>query len=308
MKPAPFEYYQPRSLDEAISALAKGGPDAKPLAGGQSLIPAMNFRLARPAVLVDLNRVAELDYVRDTDGQTGGRVDGYVHLGAMTRQSVAENNALIGRMAPLLKETMPFIAHPQIRNRGTIGGSLSHADPAAELPSVMVALDATFELRGPKGTRKVTAVDFYTGLFVTALQPGELLVDIAISPPKPKTGWAFLEVSRRHGDYALAGAAVVVTLDEKGKCREARIALVSVGDVPMLAKKAIKALVGEKPTADVIKEAAEAAGTKDCDPPGDIHASVAYRRQLATVLTRRALTRAVDRASGASPGLTPGVS
>ena len=275
-----------------MSVLANAGADAKPLAGGQSLIPAMNFRLARPGVLVDLNRVAELSYVRAADGSTGGRVDGSLHLGAMTRQSVAERHELIAAMAPLLKETMPFIAHPQIRNRGTIGGSLAHADPAAELPSVMVALDATFSIRGAKGVRTIPAADFYTGLFVTALQPGELLVDIAIPPPKPQSGWAFIEVARRHGDYALAGAAVVVTLDEKGKCKEARIALVSVGDMPMLARKAIKALVGEKPTAEIIKEAAEAAGAKDCDPPGDIHASAAYRRQLATVLTRRALERA----------------
>lgn len=295
MKPAVFAYHRPESLDEALRMLAENGSEAKPLAGGQSLIPAMNFRLARPGVLVDLNRVAELSYVRD--GQTDGRTDGHLHMGAMTRQSVAERNELIASGAPLLRETMPFIAHPQIRNRGTIGGSLAHADPAAELPSVMIALDATFEVRGPKGARRMPAGDFYTGLFVTALQPGDLLVDIAIPQPKPKSGWAFIEVARRHGDYALAGAAVTVTMDEKGKCREARIALVSVGDVPMLAKKAIKALVGEKPTPEVIKEAAEAAGTKDCDPPGDIHASAAYRRQLATVLTRRALTKAFERAA-----------
>jgi CO/xanthine dehydrogenase FAD-binding subunit len=293
VKPATFAYHRPSTLDEAIRVLAENGSEAKPLAGGQSLIPAMNFRLARPAVLVDLNRVGELGYV--DDGRTVGRSDGQLHIGAMTRQCVAERHEMIASMAPLLKETMPFIAHPQIRNRGTIGGSLAHADPAAELPSVMVALDATFTVRGAHGSRAIPATDFYTGLFVTALRPGELLVDIAIPPPKARSGWAFIEVARRHGDYALAGAAVVVTLDEKGKCKEARIALVSVGDVPMLAKKAIKALIGEKPTPEVIKEAAEAAGAKDCDPPGDIHASAAYRRQLTTVLTRRALTTAFER-------------
>ena len=288
MKPAPFVYHRPGSVDEALALLAQS-PDAKPLAGGQSLIPAMNFRLARPAVLVDLNRIEELAHVREADGQ--------LQIGAMTRQSIAERDALIADWAPLLRETMPFIAHPQIRNRGTIGGSLAHGDPAAELPSVMVALDASFQVRGPRGARTIPAGEFYTGLFVTALAPGELLVDIAIPRMPPGTGWAFTEVSRRHGDYALSGVAVVVTLDEKGKCREARIALLSVGDGPVLAKRAIKALKGEKPTPEVIREAAEAAGAKDIDPPGDIHASAAYRRQLTTVLTRRALEKAFERAA-----------
>jgi carbon-monoxide dehydrogenase medium subunit len=296
VKPASFAYHRPGTVEEALSVLAQNGSEAKPLAGGQSLIPAMNFRLARPSVLVDLNRIEEMAYVRGADGRTVGRSDGQLHIGAMTRQSVAERDASIAEWAPLLKETMPFIAHPQIRNRGTIGGSLAHADPAAELPSVMVALGATFQLRGPKGSRSILAEEFYTDLFATALQPGELLVDIAIPRMAPHTGWAFLEVSRRHGDYALAGVAALVSLDDKGKCREARIALLSVGDGPVLAKKAINALKGEKPGAKVIAEAAEAAGAKDIDPPGDMHASAAYRRQLTTVLTRRALEKAFQRA------------
>ncbi len=287
MKPAPFAYHRPASLEEALAVLAQHGGEAKPLAGGQSLIPAMNFRLARPAVLVDLNRIGELAYV--TDG-------GELHIGAMTRQCVAERDAAIARDAPLLKETMPFIAHPQIRNRGTIGGSLAHADPAAELPAVMLALGATFQLEGPRAIRSIPAGEFYTGLFTTALAPGELLVDVAIPRLPQRSGWAFMEVARRHGDYALAGVATVVTLDDRGRCKEARIALLSVGDGPVRARKAAKALAGEKPTLDAIREAAAAAGGKDIEPPGDIHASAAYRRQLTTVLTRRALTRAFERA------------
>jgi carbon-monoxide dehydrogenase medium subunit len=292
VKPAPFEFFRPRSVDEALALLDQHGTAAKPLAGGQSLIPAMNFRLSRPAVLVDLNAIPALATVR---GTIGG-----VHIGAMTRQVEAERNASIAEMAPLLKETMPFIAHAQIRNRGTIGGSLAHADPAAELPSVMVALDATFDLRSLAGDRAVKAEQFYTGLFETALQPGELLVDIGIPRMPARSGFAFIEVSRRHGDFALSGVACRVTLDEKGRCKEARIALVSVGDGPVLAKRAMKALSGEKPEEKVILEAAELAGTKDCDPPSDIHASAAYRRKLTSVLTRRAVTKAFAVAVGSA--------
>jgi carbon-monoxide dehydrogenase medium subunit len=284
MKPAPFAFHRPDTTDEALALLAQHGAEAKPLAGGQSLIPAMNFRLARPAVLVDLNRIAALSGIRN-DGTE-------LHIGAMTRQRAAERDAAVAREAPLLAEAMPFIAHPQIRNRGTIGGSLAHADPAAELPAVMVALEAKIQVRGPKRARWIAADDFYTGLFTTALAPGELVVDIAIPRRRPRSGAAFAEVARRHGDYALAGVAAVVALDERGRCGAARIALFSVGDGPVLARRAAKALVGEEPTAAAIRDAAEAAAAKDIDPPGDIHASPAYRRQLVSVLVRRTLERA----------------
>lgn len=290
MKPAPFAYHRPRAVDEALALLAQHGGDAKPLAGGQSLIPAMNFRLARPAVLVDLNGITELSGIRrEGDG---------LHLGAMTRQRAVERDATVARDAPLLHETMPYIAHPQIRNRGTVGGSLAHADPAAELPAVMVALDAKFQARGPRAARWIPAAQFYTGLFETALAPGELLVDIAVPRAAARSGAAFAEVARRHGDYALAGVAVLVTLDDAGRCRAARIALLSVGDGPVLARAAAKALAGESPTPAAIREAAEAAASKDIDPPGDIHASPAYRRQLVSVLVRRTLERAFARTNG----------
>ena len=288
MKPAPFAYHRPASVDEAVSLLARHGGEAKPLAGGQSLIPAMNFRLARPAVLVDLNRIAGLAGIRP--GADG------VRIGAMTRQRAVERDATVAQHAPLLAEALPHIAHPQIRTRGTVGGSLAHADPAAELPAVMVALGATFGLHSPRGKRLVAAEEFYTGLFTTALAPDELLVEIAIPRAGPRRGSAFAEVARRHGDYALAGVAAVVALDDAGRCREARIALLSVGDGPVLARKAAKAITGEEPTANAIQEAADAAASKDVDPPGDIHASAAYRRQLVSVLVRRTLQSAFERA------------
>ncbi len=288
MKPAPFAYHRPASLDEALALLAQHA-DAKALAGGQSLIPAMNFRLARPGVLVDLNTIAELAAVRD-DG-------GVLHLGAMTRQAVAERDPRVATHAPLLAEALPLVAHVQIRNRGTIGGSLAHADPSAELPAVMVALGATFHLRSATGARVMAAEAFFTGLFATALAPGELLVDIAIPRLDGAAGSCFLELARRHGDYALAGVAATLRLDDKGRIRDARIVLVSVGDGPVLAQRAIKAVNGERPGAELFREAAALAGTRDAEPPSDLHASAAYRRQLVTVLTRRALERATTRAA-----------
>ena len=189
MKPAPFAYHRPATVEEAVSLLARHGGEAKPLAGGQSLIPAMNFRLARPAVLVDLNRIAGLAGIRP--GADG------VRIGAMTRQRAVERDATVAQHVPLLAEALPHIAHPQIRTRGTVGGSLAHADPAAELPAVMVALGATFELHSPRGKRSVAAEEFYTGLFTTALAPDELLVEIAIPRAGPRRGSAFAEVARR---------------------------------------------------------------------------------------------------------------
>ncbi len=288
MKPAPFRYARPGGLDEALALVDAHADDAKLLAGGQSLIPAMNFRLATPAMLIDLNDVRELAYL------TSG--DGWLRIGGMTRQRAVERSADAARLAPLLAEAMPFIAHPAIRNRGTVGGSLAHADPAAELPAVMLALDATFTLRRAGGARTVPADDFFIGLFTTAVEPGELLAEVAIPPRAPRTGEAFEELSRRHGDFALVGVAVSVVLDGDGRCAAARIALLSVGDQPTLAAQAAAALVGRAPSPEAIGAAADAAAHADIDPPSDIHASAAYRRQLAAVLTRRALTRAFERA------------
>jgi carbon-monoxide dehydrogenase medium subunit len=288
VKPAPFAYHRPETVEEALALLARHGDDAKPLAGGQSLIPAMNFRLARPAVLVDLNRIGTLAYARrEADG---------LHIGAMTRQRAAEGSEAVGRGAPLLREALPFVAHPQIRNRGTIGGSLAHADPAAELAAVMLALEARVRLRRESAERWMPAAEFFTGLFATALEPGELLTDIVIPPPPPRTGWAFAEIARRHGDYALAGVAAIVTLEPYGRCGRIRLAMLSVGDGPVVAARAAATLHGQAPTDDAIRAAAELAATEDIDPPSDIHASAAYRRQLVRVLVRRTLHRAIARA------------
>jgi CO/xanthine dehydrogenase FAD-binding subunit len=286
MKPAPFEYFRPVTLDEALTLLAEHGGDAKPLAGGQSLIPAMNFRLATPAVLVDLNGVSELAYIRN---------GGNLRLGGMTRQRAIERSPIVASQAPLVTEAMPSIAHPAIRNRGTIGGSLAHADPAAELPAVMVALNAEFTLKSKTGSRTIPASEFFVGLFTTAIEPGELLTEVEIPKPGKGAGFAFQEISRRHGDFALAGVAAAVALDDRGRCAEARIALLSVGDRPMLAERAAAALKGQKPSGEAIGAAADAAAHDDIDPSSDIHASAKYRRQLANVLTRRVLTRAFAR-------------
>jgi carbon-monoxide dehydrogenase medium subunit len=277
-------------VEEALALLDEHGGDAKPLAGGQSLIPAMNFRLARPAVLVDLNRIAELAYVRAAPGG--------VAIGAMTRQRAVERSADVARAAPLLAEAMPSIAHPQIRNRGTLGGSIAHADPSAELPAVMLALDAQFRAKSATGERSIPAGEFFKGMLETALAPGELLVEIAVPPLPASSGTAFLEMARRHGDYALVGVAVVVTLDPRGRCKEAKLSLLSVGDGPVLATAAGKVLAGQSPSEELLRAAGDAAATRDVDPPSDIHASAAYRRQLVAVLTRRALARAFERVGG----------
>lgn len=290
MKPAPFDYHQAGSLPEALSLLADHAGDAKPLAGGQSLIPAMNFRLAAPAVLVDLNGVGELAYIEEEKS--------VLRIGAMTRHREVERSPVIASRAPLLTETMPFVAHAAIRTRGTIGGSLAHADPAAELPALMLVMDAQFRLQNREGSREIAATDFFTGLFSTALEPGELLTEIAMpTPTAGARGSAFLEFSRRHGDFALAGVAVTVAIDAKGQCAVARIGLFGVGDRPLLAKKAAASLVGQAPSDEAFRAAAHTAATDEIDPSNDIHASSRYRRQLAEVLTRRALERAFDRAA-----------
>jgi carbon-monoxide dehydrogenase medium subunit len=292
MKPAPFEYLAPDSLDAALEILAQSGGEAKLLAGGQSLIPVMNFRLAQPSLLVDLNRLRDLDYVRQEDGG--------LRIGAMTRQRTLERDPLVAELAPLLAETVPFVAHPQIRNRGTLGGSLAHADPAAELPAVAVALDARFRLQRAGGERWVEARDFFCGLFATVLESDEMLVEVALPPPAPRTGWAFLEIARRHGDYAQVGVAARVSLDDAGQCRDARLVYLSVGDGPVEARQAALMLAGvaEGDFDATVAAAAEKASRDEMEPTGDIHASSDFKRHLARVITGRALRRAFARAKG----------
>ncbi len=291
MKPPPFEYYAPASLEEALALMAEHGWDAKPLAGGQSLIPMMNFRLAQPEVLVDLNGIAELGYIRAAD-------DGGVLIGAMARHKTVQHDALIAERAPLVHETMPKIATQQIRNRGTFGGSLAHADPAAELVSVSMVLDGRMRLQSAQGERWVSASEFFISLFTTALEPEELLVEVHLPPLPERAGWSLQEVARRPHDFALMGVAAVVSLDEDGKCNFARLSYLSAGDGPMEGRQAAAVLVGEKPSAEAIRAAAEAGASLDIEPSDDIHATAEFRRHLANVLTRRALEEAFALASG----------
>ncbi len=297
MKPAPFEYQAPGSLEATLDLLARRGGEAKLLAGGQSLIPVMNFRLAEPALLVDINKLTDLDFIRSSE-------DGGLRIGALTRQRRLERDAQVAEIAPLLHEAMPSIAHPQIRNRGTIGGSLAHADPAAELPAVSVALNARFRLQKAGGDRWVDARDFFGGLFTTALELDEILTEVAIPPLPPRTGWAFLEIARRHGDYAQVGIAALVTLDDSGRCREARLVYLSVGDRPVEAREAARLLAGQEISPaispEIIAAAADKASRDEMDPAGDVHATAEFKRHLARVLTGRALRRALQRAQGAS--------
>jgi len=289
MKPPRFEYLAPTSLDEALGLLAEHGDEAKVLAGGQSLVPLLNFRLVRPAYLVDLNEIPGLAYVRADDGRLA--------IGAMTRQRTVETADGIRERCPLLADAMPQIGHFQIRNRGTIGGSLAHADPAAELPAVVAALEGELVVRSRTGQRTLTPEQFFVAYLTTAVDPAELLVEVRLPVAPPRTGAAFMEVSRRHGDFALVGVAASVTLDEAGVCTGCAIALTGVGPTPVVAREAARALIGAKPTPEALEDVGRRAAAP-LRPDGDLHASSEYRTHVAGVLTRRALARAALRARG----------
>lgn len=267
--------------------LADHGDDAKVLAGGQSLVPALNMRLARPRVIVDINDVRELASIRE-DG------DG-VAIGALVRQTEAEHSAMVAARVPLLKEALRHVAHPQIRNRGTVVGSLVHADPAAELPAVALVLGARFKLVHAAGTRIVAAEDFYVTYFTTAAQPGEVVTEVWFPGRKPRTVSAFVEISRRHGDFAIVGVAAEIERNPDGTCRSARLALTGVADRPVRATSAERILVGGSLSETEISRAAETVAC-DLDPPDDVHASADYRREIAAVLVRRAVGQALARA------------
>lgn len=290
MKPAPFAYDRPAELDEALSLLAAYADDAKLLAGGQSLVPVLNFRLAQPTRLIDLNRVAALSFLHHD-------ADGTLRFGALTRQCQLERDPLVGAHLPLLAAAMPWVAHPQIRNRGTFGGSLAHADPAAELPALALALDARVRLVSARGERWLNATDFYTGLFATALEPDELLAEIAL-PKQQAGGWAFLEEARRHGDYAQVGVTAQLALGVDGLINRARLVYFAVGETAIDATAAAAALVGEAPSAAVFAAAAAIAADQEIAPSDDIQASATFKRHLARVLTVRTLAVAFDRARG----------
>jgi CO/xanthine dehydrogenase FAD-binding subunit len=287
MKPAPFEYAAPESLEEAMSLLEEHGDVAKVLAGGQSLGPVLNMRLASPEVLIDINRVDQLAYVRQKND--------HLEIGAIARQRTVERSLVIPQRWPLLAEAVPYIGHVTVRNRGTVCGSIAHADPAAELPAVATALDAELHILGPNGERTAHPGEFFLSYLTTNLEPQELLVEVRFPPSQPRTGHAWLEIARRHGDYALVGVAAVLTLREDGACGAARLVYTGVAAVPFDAQEATKVLVGEQPTEELFATAAEqAAGSSE--PSSDIHASAKYRQHLVRVLTRRALRKALERA------------
>jgi len=290
MKPAPFDYFAPTTVEEALSHLAEHGYDAKVLAGGQSLVPMMNFRLVQPSILVDLNKIQDLAYIHADE-------NGGVRIGAMTRHHQVEVDSLVAQRMPLLHESMPHIGYPQIRNRGTLGGSLSHADAAAELVAVTVALNGRFRVRNQDGERWIPAEDFFVGLFTTVLEPRDLLVEVELPPMPDHSGWSLMEVARRRHDFALVGVAAVVSLDDDGRCDRARMVFLSAGDGPVVAGRSADLLQGQAPSGEAIRAAAEMAAYEEIDPGSDIHASADFRRRLANVLARRALEQAFERAA-----------
>jgi carbon-monoxide dehydrogenase medium subunit len=289
VKPAPFDWHAPDTVAEALALKARHGEEARFLAGGQSLVPAMNFRVAQPAVLVDLNRVAGLDTI-------AVGADGSLVIGAMARNAAIERHAGAARTHPILAEALHEVAHPQVRNRGTLGGNLSHADPASEMPAVMLALDARFLVRSACGEREVAAADFFLGPLTTVLEPDEMLAEIHIPALPPRSGTAWLEIARRRGDYAMMGVAAVVTRDAAGLCTAARLACCSAGPTPMPAPRAAASLVGTRLTDADLAAAADLL-RQEVAPTGNVQASPAYQRHLAGVIAARALATARERAA-----------
>jgi CO/xanthine dehydrogenase FAD-binding subunit len=288
MKPAPFSYAAPSSLEEAIALLDAHGDKAKLLAGGQSLVPMMNFRLARPEHVIDLNRISGLDFIEEREGS--------LVIGAMTRQRSLENSELIRQHYPLLLEATELIGHTAIRNRGTVGGSIAHADPAAELPAVLLAFGGHVRVHGPQGTRQISAEAFFLTYFTTTLEANEILTEVHFPRWPRGTGWCFMEESRRHGDFAMVGVAVLLALDAERRCSRVGVVLTGVGGAPYQVTEASTILLGQVVDAARIAEVARAAAA-GVDPEGDIHASADFRRHLSGVLTRRALTKASERAT-----------
>jgi aerobic carbon-monoxide dehydrogenase medium subunit len=286
MKLPPFDYEAPQTVSEAVELLAEYGEEASVLAGGQSLIPLLALRLARPAVLIDINGLDELSGVSSADG--------WLTIGAMTREYVAEESERVAEAVPLLAAALPFIGHEAIRSRGTVGGSLAHADPAGELPAVARALDAEFVVRGPSGTRVIPAEEWFEGFLTTSRQPDELLEQVRFPTAGPGTGVSFQEVARRHGDFAIVGLAASMTLSD-GVISEARLALAGFSDVPVRATAAEDLLAGERPSTGLFDEAARLV-TDDADPPADLQGSSEYRKTVAAALVRRGLRAAAENA------------
>ena len=292
MKPAKFDYYAPTELKEALDLLRQHGDEAKILAGGQSLVPMMNMRLARPAVVIDINRITSLDYLERAE-------DGGLKIGALTRQRTLERSSLVAEVNPLISEVVPYIGHFQIRNRGTVGGSIVHADPAAELPALCSLFQAQVVVGSSEGERVLTAEELYLTYFTTALEPTEMLTEVRFPALSPDWGWGFQEVARRHGDFAMVGALVLLQLNGDGTCRSVKITLFGVDGTPVRAVEAEEMLVGRRPDQGALEEMAGLV-SEGLDPESDIHASAQYRKEVGGVLARRALTSAISRAEGGS--------
>lgn len=286
MKPARFDHLLPTSLNDALAMLAEHGPDARPLAGGQSLVPMMNFRLARPTVLVDLNKISDLAYIRDAGD--------HLAIGAMTRERTIENSELVRTATPLLHDATLHIGHLPIRSRGTIGGSLSNADPAAEYPATVLALDATLVAQSVRGERTIPAAAFFDGVMTTTLEPDEILTEIRMPRAPPGSGAAMVEISRRHGDFALAGVAAQIVLDGDS-VTDIRLAACGVGPGPIRLTES-EMILRERGLSDDALAAAGDAAAAAADPDGDVHATAAYRRKMAGVMTKRAVEKAAARA------------
>jgi len=284
VKPAPFAYHRPASLQEALGLLERLGADARILAGGQSLVPALNMRLATPGALIDINRIPGLDEIRV--GPEG------LVLGALARLDAVERSPLLATHAPLIAQALPHVAHLAIRTRSTVGGGIAHADPAAELPACLVALGGSVRAVGPRGPREISAVEFFRGIYTTTLAADEIVTAVVV--PRPETGWRsrFEELARRQGDYALVALAVHARVD-RGVIGEARLVLAGVGTTPVRAVRAEARLVGGRADGQALDAAAETLA-RELDPPSDVHASAAFRRHLAGVLLRRAVLRIVE--------------
>ena len=288
MIPGAFDYHSPRSLDEALSLLQQHAGEAKILAGGQSLIPAMRFRLAMPSILIDINRLDDLRYVEE-------RGD-HLAIGAMTREHALEDSSVVRSSYPLLHDTALVIADPLVRNQATVGGNIAHADPANDHPATMLAYDATLVTKGPKGERTIAIDDFFTGLFENAMSDDEILTEIRIPKPAANSGGAYTKFERKVGDYAISAAAVQLRLDG-GTVAAARIGLTNVSAVPMRAQGAEAELVG-KSLSDAVIEAAGKAAASECDPSPDLRGGVDYKRDITRVMVKRSIQQAVARAKG----------
>lgn len=287
MIPGSFDYHAPATVAEAVALLGRH-PGAKLLAGGHSLIPAMRFRLAQPETLIDLNRIPGLDYVREEDGRLA--------IGALTREVAIEDSDLVRTRYPLLADTSAVVADPLVRNRGTVGGNLAHADPANDHPAAMLAYGAEVIAQGPNGRRTIAIDDFFTGFFESALADDEVLIEIRVPAPAKGAGGAYLKFERKVGDYAISAVAVQLVMDGK-TCRSARIGLTNVNPVPMRATDAEQAVAGKELT-DAVLEAAGKAAAAQCDPSADLRGGVDYKRDVTRVLTKRALRKAAERAKG----------